>query len=86
MAVRIAGAKLSAMDEIGLATFAAVGAPPAPVEASAIGPREGLGALEQRAASLMRDTSALGRKAFLIRRELRSIGEIITRPLDDLKL
>ena len=34
----------------------------------------------------MADASSFSRKAFLIRRELRSIGEILRRPIRDLRL
>jgi SAM-dependent methyltransferase len=86
MACRIAAAKLSAKATIGVAELGAVGAAAVEAAASVIGPRQGQGALEKRAGTLMADASALSRKAFLIRRELRSIGEIIRRPIRDLRL
>jgi hypothetical protein len=86
MAWRIAGAKLSAKAEIAHETLMAVAAPPLPAAVSAIGPLQGQAALERRAATLLEATSTLSHKLFLIRRELRSIGEIVTRPLRDLRL
>ena len=83
---RIAAAKLSAKATIGVAELGAVGAAAVEAATSVIGPRQGQGALEKRAGTLMADASALSRKALLIRRELRSIGEIIRRPIRDLRL
>jgi hypothetical protein len=82
---RVAGAKLSARTAITPETLMGVAAPAPSAQASEIGRLEGKGALAERADALLGKTG-FGHRLFLIRRELRSIGQIVFRPLRDLRL
>jgi SAM-dependent methyltransferase len=85
-ALRIAAAKLSVRPELTQADLDALGAPEAVPQRSAIGPSATRGCLVAREAEVLDGASNWGHRAYLIRRELRSIGQILTRPLRDLRL
>jgi SAM-dependent methyltransferase len=86
MARRIAAAKLSAKADVSQEDLRALEVAPGQVEVSAIGPQAGRNSLAAREDQVIAGASTLSHRAFLIRRELRNIGQILTRPLRDLRL
>ena len=86
VAWRTAGAKLSARPHVTQAHVAAIAEEPPAPQTSVLAAMVDQGCLRRREAEMLAAESAWARRAFLIRRELRSIGQIISRPLGDLRL
>jgi SAM-dependent methyltransferase len=86
LARRIAAAKLSAKGAVSREDLAALGDEAAPPGVSPIGKQASRNCLAAREDEVIAEASTLSHRAFLIRRELRNIGQILTRPLRDLRL
>lgn len=86
VAYRTAGAKLSARAHVRASDLGAIAALAAQPEVSPLAPMEDRGCLRQRESEMLAAESPWARRAFLVRRELRSIGQILSRPLGELRL
>lgn len=86
VAWRTAGAKLSARAAVAPSDLAAVTADAVVPQVSPLAVLEDRGSLRRRESEMLAAESPWARRAFLIRRELRSIGQILSRPLSDLRL